>query len=219
LQTKAANLRPRRDGPSDAASTTERDAMTAAALNDRSEHSKTLAQLLARTALRDQAAFTRLYELTSAHLYAAALRILKRPAWAEDVLQESFINIWQRAETYAAEKSQPMTWLTSIVRNRALDWLRRPVPDSVAIDEDEEEWVIADEGPTPLELLVSSAQARNVRDCLGSLDAPQQQSIALAFYQGLSHSELARHLGEPLGTVKSWIRRALEKLQHCLEAS
>src|SRR5256885_13606925 len=82
------------------------------------ERSAQLAQLLARVALRDQAAFARLYELTSAHLYGAALRILQRPSWAEDVLQESFVNIWQRADSYAAEKSQPLTWLTSIVRNR-----------------------------------------------------------------------------------------------------
>jgi RNA polymerase sigma-70 factor (ECF subfamily) len=183
------------------------------------ERTALLAQLLSRVALRDQSAFARLYELTSAHLYGAALRILQRPAWAEEVLQESFVNIWQRAETYAAEKSQPLTWLTSIVRNRALDWLRRPDPATVDIDDEEHPVVIADERPNPLEMLVAGADARNVRGCIDTLEAPQQQSIALAFYHGLSHSELAQHLRQPLGTVKSWIRRGLERLQRCLEGA
>jgi RNA polymerase sigma-70 factor (ECF subfamily) len=167
--------------------------------------------------LRDQAAFARLYELTSAHLYACALRILQRPVWAEDVLQESFVNIWQRADTYSAEKSQPLTWLTSIVRNRALDWLRRPDPETVDIDDEEHPVTIADERPDPLAVLLAGADARQVRGCIDTLDAAQQQSIALAFYHGLTHSELALHLRQPLGTIKSWIRRGLERLQRCLE--
>ena len=183
------------------------------------DRSAQLAELLARIALRDQAAFARLYDLTSAHLYAAALRILQRPAWAEEVLQESFVNVWQRADTYAAAKSQPLTWLTSIVRNRALDWLRRPDPDTVDINDEEHPVVIADERPDPLEALLAGADARNVRGCLDTLEAQQQQSIALAFYHGLTHSELARHLRQPLGTVKAWVRRGLEKLQRCLEAA
>src|SRR5215470_8334407 len=90
-----------------------------------------LAGLLARTALADQAAFAELYRLTSSQLYAVALRILREPAIAEDVLQEAFVNIWHHAATFSAAKSQAQTWLTSIVRNRCLDQLRRKELDTV----------------------------------------------------------------------------------------
>src|SRR3954468_11771902 len=88
--------------------------------------SDSLSAMLAQCALRDQAAFARLYQLTSAKLFGVALRIVRRQDWAEEVLQEAYVNIWNHASDYAAARSQPLTWMTSIVRNRALDWLRRP---------------------------------------------------------------------------------------------
>lgn len=181
------------------------------------ERNAELAQLLARVALRDRAAFARLYELSSAHLYGAALRILKRPAWAEEVLQESFINVWQYAQSYRQDKSQPYTWLTRIVRNRALDWLRRKEPEMDDID-DEAAPAIADQRPDPLELFVAGCDALNIKKCMEELDGSQQQSLALAFYHGLTHAELAKQLRQPLGTIKSWIRRGLQKMRHCLES-
>jgi RNA polymerase sigma factor (sigma-70 family) len=181
------------------------------------ERNARLMELLARTALKDQPAFADLYRLTSPHLYAVALRILRESAAAEEVLQESFVNIWHHAASYVAAKSQPLTWLTSIVRNRCLDHLRRREVETVTMDDEEDGVTIAAEDPTPLEMLLSGADARAVRNCVEALEPGQKQAIALAFFQGLSHSELAAHLRQPLGTVKSWVRRGLERLRDCLD--
>lgn len=181
------------------------------------ERSARLMELLARTALADQAAFEQLYRLTSSHLYGVALRILRESAAAEEVLQESFVNVWHHAGSYVAARSQPLTWLTSIVRNRCLDRLRKHDVETVSIDDEEQAMTIADRSPMPLDTLLSGAEASAVRRCVEGLDGSQKQAIALAFYQGLSHSELARHLKQPLGTVKSWVRRGLERLKACLD--
>jgi RNA polymerase sigma factor (sigma-70 family) len=181
------------------------------------ERNARLMELLARTALKDQPAFAELYRLTSPHLYAVALRILRESAAAEEVLQESFVNIWHHAGSYVAAKSQPLTWLTSIVRNRCLDHLRRREVETVTMDDEEDGVTIAAEDPTPLEMLLSGADARAVRGCVEALEPGQKQAIALAFFQGLSHSELSRQLREPLGTVKSWVRRGLDRLRDCLD--
>jgi RNA polymerase sigma-70 factor (ECF subfamily) len=184
------------------------------------ERNARLLELLARTALADQSAFEQLYRLTSPHLYGVALRILRESAAAEEVLQESFVNVWHHAGSYVAARSQPLTWLTSIVRNRCLDRLRKHDVETVSIDDDEEHaMVIADLGPTPLESLLSRVEAGAVRRCVEGLDGSQKQAIALAFYQGLTHAELARHLRQPLGTVKSWVRRGLERLKACLDSA
>jgi RNA polymerase sigma-70 factor (ECF subfamily) len=179
-----------------------------------------LAGLLSRIALGDQAAFAEFYEITSAHLYGVALRILRDPPTAEEVLQEAYVNVWHHAGSYEAAKSQPLTWLTAIVRNRCLDQLRRRELDTVTLtadDDDAPPYDLPADAMTPAEMLLAGAEARSVRDCVDALDAGPKQAIALAFYQGLSHSELARHLHEPLGTVKSWVRRGLEKLKACLD--
>src|SRR4029453_7047510 len=177
-----------------------------------------LAELLARTALADQRAFAEIYRRTSSHLYAVALRILREPAAAEEVLQEAFVSVWHHAGGYTAAKSQPQTWLTSIVRNRCLDRLRRRALDTVTLTRDNDEETEIDlpaEGPSAVDLLIAGAEAQgsSVRACVETLEGGQKQAIALAFFQGLTHAELARQLGEPLGTVKSWVRRGLERLK------
>ena len=185
-----------------------------------SDRSATLADLLSRTALADQRAFAELYRQTSSHLYAVALRILREPAAAEEVLQEAFVSVWHHAGGYTAAKSQPQTWLTSIVRNRCLDRLRRRDLDTVTLTRDNDEETEIDlpaEGPSAVDLMIAGADAQSVRDCVQALEGGQKQAIALAFFQGLTHAELARQLGEPLGTVKSWVRRGLERLKQCLE--
>jgi len=173
-----------------------------------------LGELLSRSALGDRAAFARLYQATSSKLYGVALRILRREDWAEEVLQECYVNVWRHATEYNASRAAPMTWMTSIVRNRCLDWLRRPNPEPLAEGAEEN---IADAGRGPLDELERSQEAGAVARCLRGLDARQRQAIALAFFDGLSHAELAQHLREPLGTVKTWVRRGLAKLRSCLE--
>lgn len=180
---------------------------------------KDLQPLLARVALGDRVAFRHLYELSAPSLFGVALRILKQRDEAEDVLQEVFVIIWKRAATYSASISQPMTWLTAIARNRALDQLRSRVRHQAdSLDDDNDNHVdIADDGPSPMALLEQAANALQVRDCLAAIDGSQRQCLALAYYQGLSHSEVAAHLGAPIGSVKVWLRRGLDKIKRCLE--
>ncbi|WP_353093680.1 sigma-70 family RNA polymerase sigma factor [Methylibium sp.] len=194
---------------------------------DWSERSRAIAAALARVALGDRAAFATLYQQTSAHLLGVVLRIQKDRAQAEDVLQEVYVNVWRAAQGFDAGRSQPLTWLTSIARNRAIDSLRRrqsephTVSTSMGSDNEDDEHdmlqELASPDAGPLELLGQAADARALRGCIGALSGEQQQSLALAFYQGLSHAEVADQLRQPLGTVKSWVRRALQSLKTCLE--
>ena len=187
------------------------------------DRSGKLGGLLARVALGDQRAFADLYRQVSAHLFAVAVRIVRDGALAEEMLQEAFVSIWHHAGTYDAAKSQPITWLTSIVRNRCLDRLRRREVDTQAFaaddDADAPAWEPPSDGPSPVDLLLAAADARALRACVDTLDSGPRQAIALAFFEGLSHRELAKHLREPLGTVKSWVRRGLAALRRCLDAA
>jgi RNA polymerase sigma-70 factor, ECF subfamily len=177
-----------------------------------------LASLLAACARRDRAAFERLYRETSPKLFGVALRILRREDWAEDVLQECYVRIWDHAADYRAGLAAPMTWMTSIVRNRCLDWLRRPNTEVIDEEGDVIEGTPSD-SPGPLAVLQSGREASALRRCLDALESKQRQAIALAYFDGLSHSELAAHLHEPLGTVKTWVRRGLLRLKSCLEGA
>ena len=188
--------------------------MTTPANISANEH---LAGLLAATGLGDRAAFAKLYESTKSKLFAVSLRIVRERHIAEEVLQDSFVNIWNNAAKYAAAQSAPMTWMTAIVRNRSLDIVRRPFLEV----QDEEDYFalnLPDDGPQPDEQLVAARDQREIHRCMGRLDGEQQQTISLAFFQGLSHAEVASHLGRPLGTVKTHIRRGLQKLKACLES-
>jgi len=178
-----------------------------------------LADLVARVALGDRQAFRRLYDATAPSLLGVALRILRDRGRAEDVIQEAFVSVWHRAGSYRAAASAPMTWLTAIVRNRALDALRSDARHDAdpLVDDEEETMDVEDDRPDPLGLLTKAADALAVRACLEAIDGSQRQCLALAYYHGLTHAEMAAHLGSPIGSVKVWLRRGLEKLRRCLD--
>jgi RNA polymerase sigma-70 factor (ECF subfamily) len=191
-----------------------------------SSEASDIAALLARVGLGDRAAFATLYRATSAHLFGVILRINRDRSQAEDVLQEIYVNVWRSAGSFDAARAQPLTWLTSIARHGAIDSLRRAksrvqtVSSHVGSVEqgDDADLIdrVASDDAGPLQLLMQAAQKREVEHCVGQLSAKQQQCVALAYYQGLSHSEVAEQLVQPLGTVKSWVRRALLALKDCL---
>lgn len=184
-----------------------------------SDQSRELQAQLARVALGDKAAFARVYQMTSSHLFGIALRILNRRDAAEDVLQEAFVSVWHQAASYQAATSQPMTWLITIVRNKALDVVRSAAArreTEMPVDEEGQAMDVADDRPNPLSLLEQAADALGIRRCMAALDAAHRQCLALAYYHGMSHSEVAEHVNAPLGSVKAWIRRGLERLKTCL---
>jgi len=179
-----------------------------------------LQALLSRVALGDRKAFRALYDATAPSLFGVAVRILNRRDRAEDVVQDAFVNVWQRAAGYSAAASQPMTWLTAIVRNRALDVLRSEKLRATETLHDEETGETReppDERPDPLGLLEQASDALALRDCMNEIQSAQRQCLALAYYHGLSHAEVAERLSAPIGSVKVWIRRGLDRLKRCLD--
>ncbi len=168
--------------------------------------------LIKAVAAGDKRAFEALYRSYSPYLFAIALRLLHRRGWAEDVLHDSFLTLWQRADTFDPTQSAPKTWLTNIVRHRAIDYLR--LHDNRVMELDDEDDSTADESEN--ESPPTTTESRRLLTCMESLPAEQRQSIVLAYHHGLSHSEIALHLQQPAGTVKSWIRRALLHLKGCL---
>ena len=180
-----------------------------------------LAALLARVALHDRAAFEQLYRDTCAHLLGIALRVLNRRERAEEVLQESFINVWQNAASFKPAVAGPMTWLINIVRNKAIDALRsgRAEHGSTFALDDAAQQVAADESLQPQRLLEASLTRLKIDTCMAGLNAQQRQALALAYYSGMVHTEIARALQAPLGTAKAWVRRGLDRLERCLESA
>ena len=174
---------------------------------------------LSAAAKRDGAAFRLLYDATSPKLFGFALRILNKRELAEEVLQESFVAIWNNAASYQAHLAAPMTWMATIVRNKAFDHLRRT---DAAVEIDAEQFdsevmnALQDPQATPIEALQLSGDAKALAWCMSALKGMHRQVVALAYYHDLSHSEVAEQLKLPVGTVKTWIRRSLEKLRTCL---
>lgn len=188
-------------------------------MDDRDE----VAQLLDRIALRDAAALRALYERTSSRLLAVAWRVLQDRTQAEDVLQEVFVTIWQQSALRPAGQSWSLAWLCVITRNRAIDLLRRKKPDEPLHWQDDNGddrfHDIAAEDGSPMQHLLEVEDGQRLAHCLSELDAAPRQAVLLAFYDGLTHLEIAERLRRPLGTVKAWTRRSLLRLRACLEAS
>ncbi len=168
------------------------------------------------SARHDRLAFRSLYDASSPKLYGLALRILGRRELAEEVLQESFVAIWHNAGEYESALSAPMTWMTTIVRNRAFDQLRRIRNDAeLDLDGDAHESLV-DLAATPAEQLQMSSEARALADCMAALEEKHREVVGMAFFHDLSYNDVAQKLALPLGTVKTWIRRSLVRLHGCL---
>lgn len=168
--------------------------------------------LIRAVAAGDKRAFEALYRSYSPYLFAIALRLLHRRGWAEEVLHDTFLTLWQRAATFDPAQSAPKTWLTNIVRHRAIDYLR--LQDNRVLKLDGEDDDIMDQGEDPHAPLTT--ESHRLLTCMDTLPTEQRQSVVLAYHHGLSHSEIALHLQQPAGTVKSWIRRALIHLKGCV---
>lgn len=180
-----------------------------------------LTALLDRIAQGDQAALRALYDRTAPKLYALTLRVLSNKEWAEDVLQDTYLNIWKIAGDYRASLAAPVTWMAMIARSRALDFLRRRKAERLDTNVEFDDVLaetLADEDDDPSEQALMGQQARALDACLRRLEAKQRQVVTLAYLRDLSHHELAEQLRLPLGTVKTWIRRGLERLRQCMES-
>ena len=178
-----------------------------------------LMALIDRVARRDEPALKALYDQTSGKLYGLALRVVRNNEWAEDALQETFLQIWRTAPDYRASLSPPMAWLGLIVRSRALDQLRRHKAEREHLTDELDE-ALADtlegDSANPMDTSLASQQAWALHQCLGKLEHKQREVVSLAYLRDLSHGELAEQLKLPLGTVKTWIRRGLDQLRNCM---
>lgn len=172
-------------------------------------------RLLSATAQGDKAAFEKLYSLLGGKLYAISLQLLKRRELAEDAVQEAFVRIWHNAGDYQQDKGQVLTWMISIVRYRALDMMRATKRRSEVSSSDEDmEEPVHERGPD-LDLIEQRDRVR-IDSCLDNLAHTQRRAIQLAYFNGLTHHEVCAQLDSPLGSVKTWIRRGLERLKRCL---
>ncbi len=174
----------------------------------------TIVLLLQRIAARDREAFCALYMATSAKLYGIILRISRRRDIAEEVLQEVYVQIWERADHYDASKGSPITWMVAIARNRALDEARRK--KAVSIEDTPEVLGIADEADQPLERVEKSQQLLRLSQCLDALDSDRREVVLLAYRDGMSREALGQRFSRPPATIKSWLRRSLLQLRDCL---
>lgn len=185
----------------------------------REEPDDELMNLIDRVAAHEEPALKALYERCSGKLYGLALRVTGQREWAEDALQEAFLQVWKSAADYRATLSPPMAWLGLIVRSRALDQLRRHKAEREHLT-DELDDVLADtmegDSANPMDTSLASQQAWALHQCLTRLEHKQREVVSLAYLRDLSHGELAQQLKLPLGTVKSWIRRGLDQLRACM---
>ena len=172
-----------------------------------------LAEALSRTARGDRSAFEALYAATCVKLYGVVVRILGRRDLAEDVLQDVYVRVWQRAGEFDPSLGSPITWMVAIARNRALDEAKRKTMRSL---EDMPELLELPDASNPLASLESSEQQRRLAACLDRLEPERKRILALAYTYGLTREEIAHHLNRPAGTVKTWLRRSLARLKDCL---
>ena len=176
-----------------------------------------LYRLLAAVAMQDRQAFRTLYDATSAQLFGFALRALHRDDLAEEAVRDAFVSIWHAAPGYQMHLAPPLTWMVTIVRNKALHIRRRTHAgaDDGGLDIEAADG-LADPSSRPAAPTQLSPDARALARCMETLASRQRQAIGMAYLHGLSHAEVAERLDLPVGTVKTWIRRGLVRLRDCL---
>ncbi|MDA7946148.1 MAG: sigma-70 family RNA polymerase sigma factor [Hyphomicrobiaceae bacterium] len=175
-----------------------------------------LTVLLSRVANGDADAFTALYQATHLKLFGIALRILRRQEVAEEVLQEVYVRIWDRAADFTPGRASPITWMAVIARNRALDELRRQRPKYEDADTEIEN--VADAEASPAVQIETNEELKRLEECLGALGDDRGEAVRLAYLDGLSRKELATRLSIPVGTLKTWLHRSLKQLKDCLQS-
>lgn len=176
-------------------------------------------KLVQRLLRRDVSAFEDLYDRHSRLVYALVLRILGQASTAEEVVQDVFLQLWRNASRYDAARGPFAPWLLTLARNRALDHLRLKSERQRRREDQTEELPPVSAAPEYEKHLDEKRRAERVRSLMASLSPRQRRAIELAYFEGLSHSEIAAALQEPLGTVKSWIRNGLLRLKEGLQAS
>jgi RNA polymerase sigma-70 factor (ECF subfamily) len=174
-----------------------------------------IAGLIARVALRERQAFRVLYNRTSSKLFGVCLRILKNRSEAEEALQEVYVKVWHRADSYVRSGYSPISWLVAVARNHCLDMLRARKPLSEDI---EQALDVADAGATPEEAAVQGGERARIDSCLGQLEAEKADAVRGAYLEGFSYEQLAARHGVPLNTMRTWLRRSLIRLKECLSA-
>jgi RNA polymerase sigma-70 factor (ECF subfamily) len=172
--------------------------------------------LIARVAMGHRQSFRMLYDRTSAKLFGIALRVLRDEAQAEEVLQEVFLRIWHRADSYKANGYSPMTWLITITRNAAIDRLRRARREGTATAPVEIAERLYDPQPGPEARAAERDEARVLNACLDALPEGRARMVRRAYLQGLTYAEIAEESGVKLNTVRTWLRRSLLLLRECL---
>lgn len=175
---------------------------------------KELVAVVERVAHGDRSAMKALYERTSAKLYGICLRVLGSTAEAEEVLQDVYLTVWRKADSFSADKASPITWLSVMARNRAIDRIRMRRIKSTDLDEAMD---IAADDPSAFDLAAQAEDRERLSRCLDELDERPRSAIRSAFLDGATYNELAKRESVPLGTMKSWIRRGLQSLRGCLE--
>lgn len=175
-----------------------------------------LQEWIARVVDNDQSALGMLYESLVGLVYGLALRITRRVPLAEEVVQDTFWQVWRQAPRFDPERGSAKTWVMTIARSRALDALRPIEPNEYKLEPEKLELFEAPDDNIPPDLLAEAQQADRLGTALANLDPVPRHLVTLAFFRGLSHEEIAGHTGLPLGTVKSHIRRALLTLRQIL---
>jgi RNA polymerase sigma-70 factor (ECF subfamily) len=175
-----------------------------------------LEPLLAQIALGSRTAFEALYRATSAQLYGICVRVLGDRDEAQDALQEVYTTVWRQARQFDPRRAGAINWLAMLTRNKAIDRRRALARGGVTVPIDDV-GDITDANDSTLLGAQTLAQRSQLEGCLEQLDERRRSLIRSAFFQALTYEELARRLGSPLGSVKSWIRRGLTQLRECLE--